>query len=64
MSKLSEINLGSAILSIVIVAGFIATTFAVVRLTIIGINYVRVNYLKDKGEGNNKKEAKSETKGF
>ena len=64
MIKLSEIDLGSSILSIIILAGFIATAFVFVRLTIIGINYVKVNYLKEVGEDNGKKETKSETKGF
>ncbi len=64
MSKLSEINLGSAILSIALFAGFIATAIAFIRLTIIGINYVRENYLIEKEGGNNKKESKSEAKGF
>tara|TARA_Y100000589_G_scaffold76592_1_gene70373 strand:+ start:213 stop:407 length:195 start_codon:yes stop_codon:yes gene_type:complete len=64
MSKLSEINLGSAILSVVIVAGFIATAFTVIRLTIIGVNYTKVNYLEKEEEGKNKKKVKSEAKGF
>ena len=64
MSKLSEIDLGSAILSIVIVAGFIATAFAFIRLTIIGINYIKVNYLKEELEDRNKKKDKSDSKGF
>ena len=64
MSKLSEIDLGSAILSIVIVSGFIATAFAFIRLTIIGINYVRVNYLIEKSESKNKKQDRGNGKGF
>ena len=64
MSKLSEIDLGSALLSIFILIGFIATAFVFVRLTIIGINYVKVNYLKDEGEEKDKKENKSGTRGF
>ena len=64
MLKIPEIDLGSALLSIVILAGFIATAFVFVRLTIIGINYVKVNYLKENGEDKDKKEAKGETKGF
>ena len=64
MPKISEIDLGSSILSIVILAGFIATAFVFVRLTIIGINYIKVNYSKDEGEEKRKKINDSETKGF
>tara|TARA_Y100001968_G_scaffold18157_1_gene14325 strand:+ start:466 stop:660 length:195 start_codon:yes stop_codon:yes gene_type:complete len=64
MSNLSEIDLGSAILSVVIVAGFIATAFAFIRLTIIGVNYINVNYLKKEVEAKNKKIVKNEAKGF
>ena len=64
MLKLSEIDLGSALLSIFILIGFIATAFVFIRLTIIGINYVKVNYLKKEGENNDKKENTSESKGF
>ena len=64
MSKLSEIELGSSLLSIFILVGFIATAFVFVRLTIIGINYVKVNYLKDEGEEKDKKKTKGEIKGF
>ena len=64
MSTLSEIDLGSSILSIIILAGFIATSFVFVRLTIIGINYVKINYSKVEGEDNEKKITKNESKGF
>ena len=64
MFKLSEIDLGSTILSIVIVAGFIATAFAVIRLVIIAVNYTKVNYLEKEVENKNKKKVKSEAKGF
>ena len=64
MSKISEINLGSDILSIVIVAGFIATAIATIRVTIIGINYLRINYFKEKLEVKNDKQDKEEAKGF
>ena len=64
MTKLSEIDLGSAILSIFILIGFIATAFVFVRLTIIGINYVKANYLKEEEEGRGEKKTKNETKGF
>ena len=64
MIKLSEIDLGSALLSIFILLGFIATAFVFVRLTIIAINYVKVNYLKEEGEDKGEKESKSERKGF
>ena len=63
MLKLSEIDLGSALLSIFILIGFIATAFVFVRLTIIGVNYVKVNYLKEEGE-NRRKKNESENKGF
>ena len=64
MSKISEIDLGSSILSISIFIGFIATAVAVLRFTIIGINYVKVNYSKDEGEVKKNKISKSENKGF
>ena len=64
MVKLSEIDLGSALLSIFILIGFIATAFVLIRLTIIGINYIKINYAK-KGEADmGKKVNKSETNGF
>ncbi len=63
MFKLSEIDLGSAILSISILIGFIATAFAFIRLTIIGINYLKVIFPKEKVEERNQKN-KNETKGF
>ncbi len=64
MSKLSEIDLGSAILSTFILVGFIATAFVFVRLTIIAINYVKVNYLKEEGEDKKEKIHRIENKGF
>ena len=64
MIKLSEIDLGSALLSIFILIGFIATAFVFIRLTIIGINYIKINYAKEDVEGIGKKENKSESKGF
>ena len=66
MPKISEIDLGSALLSIFILAGYIATAFVIVRITIIGINYIKVNYLKEEGEGEGmgKKIDKRQTKGF
>ena len=64
MSKFSEIDLGSALLSTFILIGFIATAFVFVRLTIIGINYVKVNYLKADVEDKYGKENESETIGF
>ena len=64
MSKIFEIDLGSTILSICILAGFIATAFVFVRLTIIAINYIKVNYLGEEGEYKVKLTKKSERKGF
>ena len=64
MLKISEIDLGSALLSIFILAGFIATALVIVRLTIIGINYVKVNYSKEEGEEKTKKIDKPEKKSF
>ena len=64
MSRLSEMDLGSSILSIIILAGFIATAFVFVRLTIIGINYIKINYSKEEGVDKEKKIIKSESKGF
>ena len=64
MIKLSEIDLGSALLSTFILIGFIATAFVFIRLTIIGVNYIKINYSKEKGAESVKNENKSETKGF
>tara|TARA_Y100001968_G_C19173268_1_gene626739 strand:+ start:111 stop:305 length:195 start_codon:yes stop_codon:yes gene_type:complete len=64
MSKITEINLGSAILSICILAGFIATAFVFIRLTIIGINYIKVNYSTEDGEDKDKLTNKSDGMGF
>ncbi len=64
MIKLSEIDLGSALLSIFILIGFIATAFVFIRLTIIGINYIKINYSKEEGVGRGEVENKNESKGF
>ena len=64
MSKLSEIDLGSSILSIFILVGFIATAFVFLRLTIIGINYIRINYSIKELEHKKKNITKSDSKGF
>ena len=65
MSKISEIDLGSALLSIIILAGFIATAFVFFRLTIIGMNYIKVNYSsKEEEEGKKNEISQRETKGF
>ena len=58
MPNLSEIDLGSALLSTFILVGFIATAFAFIKLTIIGINYLKVNYLKQKEEDKDEKKLK------
>ena len=64
MIKLSEIDLGSALLSIFILIGFIATAFVFIRLTIIGINYIKINYSKEEGVESGEVENKNESKGF
>ena len=64
MPRLSEIDLGSSILSIIILAGFIATAFVFIKLTIIGINYIKINYSKTEEVGKDKEIAKNESKGF
>ena len=64
MIKLSEIDLGSAVLSTVLLIGFIATAFVFIRLTIIGINYIKINYSNNEGSDGLKKEEKIESKGF
>ena len=64
MNKLSEIDLGSALLSTFILIGFIATAFVFVRLTIIGINYIKVNNPKEELNVKGKKINKIENKGF
>ena len=64
MIKISELDLGSSLLSIFIIAGFIATAFVFIRFTIIGINYIKVNYLKEDSVEKVKKITKNEKKGF
>ena len=64
MSKISEIDLGSTILSVCILAGFIATAFVFIKITVIGINYIKFNYLREEGEDKDKLNKKSESKGF
>tara|TARA_B100000579_G_C22282555_1_gene598928 strand:- start:301 stop:495 length:195 start_codon:yes stop_codon:yes gene_type:complete len=64
MSKISEIDLGSTVLSICIFAGFIATAFVFLRLTIIGINFIKVNYLREELDDKDKLTKKNESKGF
>jgi len=64
MIKLSEIDLGSALLSIFILIGFIATAFVFIRLTIIGINYIKINYSKEEGVKRGKWKTKTKAKVF
>ena len=64
MFKIFEIDLGSATLSVFILAGFIATAIAFVRLAIIGVNYIKVNYSKEEGPKKGNISSKSESKGF
>ena len=64
MSRLSEINIGSSFLSIIILAGFIATAFVFARLTIIGINYIKENSSIEEGVEKESDIKKNESKGF
>ena len=64
MSRLSEIDLGSSFLSIIIFGGFIATAVVFLRLTIIGINYIKINYSKEEDKYKEKEITKNESKGF
>ena len=64
MSRLSEIDLGSSILSIIILAGFIATAFVFIKLTIIGINYIKINYSQKEEVAKDKEIEKNKRKGF
>jgi len=64
MLKSSEIELGSSLLSTFILIGYIATAFVFVRLTIIGINYIKINYSKEEGLDREEKITKRENKGF
>tara|TARA_Y100001968_G_C18963926_1_gene529070 strand:+ start:119 stop:313 length:195 start_codon:yes stop_codon:yes gene_type:complete len=61
MLKISEIDLGSALLSAFILIGFIATAFVFIRFTIIGINYIKMNLSTEEGE---KKKTEREKSGF
>ena len=63
MPKISEIDLGSALLSTFILIGFIATAFVLLKLSIIGINYINANFSTEKTEDENKRR-KINTKGF
>ncbi len=42
MSGLSEIDLGSSILSISILLGFTATSLVIIRFLVSGINYIKI----------------------
>ena len=64
MFKIFEIDLGSAVLSIFILAGFIASAIAFVKLAIIGVNYIKVNFSKEEVEIKGNPASKSESKGF
>ena len=64
MAKISEIDLGSSILSIIIIVGFIATAFVFVRLTIIGVNYIKMNYLNEEAKDKEENITEREKKGF
>ena len=64
MIRLSEIDLGSALLSTFILIGFIATAFVFIRLTIIGINFIKINYSKEEGEERGKWKTKTKAKVF
>ena len=63
MTKISEIDLGSSLLSLFILIGYIATAIVVIRITIIGINYVKVNFPKN-DRTDESKESETESKGF
>ena len=64
MLKISEIDLGSALLSTFILIGYIATAFVFIRLTIIGINYIKENFSKEEVEAKIEKNIEREGKGF
>ncbi len=64
MPKISEIDLGSALLSTFILIGFIATGFVVIRLTIIGVNYIKENFLQKEEAVELDKKPKPKNKGF
>tara|TARA_Y100001968_G_scaffold331482_1_gene386309 strand:+ start:338 stop:529 length:192 start_codon:yes stop_codon:yes gene_type:complete len=61
MSKISNLDLGSGILSIFILLGFVATCIAFFRIAIIGINYIRENYkTKEKDLSKDKKKVNAD----
>ena len=64
MTKISEIDLASSLLSVFILLGFVATAIAILRLTIVGINYIKANYSRNEGEGKKNKINNGENKGF
>ena len=64
MPKISEIDLGSALLSTFILIGFIATAFVFIRLAIMGINYINVNFPKGEGKEKNEKGNEAKKNGF
>ena len=61
MPNISEIDLGSTLLSTFILVGYIATAFVFIRLTIIGINYIKINFLSQEEK---EKKNEIESKGF
>tara|TARA_Y100001968_G_C19023554_1_gene556307 strand:+ start:322 stop:510 length:189 start_codon:yes stop_codon:yes gene_type:complete len=62
MNEISQIDLGSAILFLAVIAGFLATGLVFVRFAIIGINYISSKIQESKNEKVNYQE--KETKGF
>ena len=64
MSKITEIDLGSTLLSGFILLGYVATALVVLRVTIIVINYLRVNIDNKKEEKFSQESNDREGKGF
>ena len=64
MPYISDTNLGSLLLSTFILLGFIATAFVFIRLTIIGVNYVKENFSNVEDEAMKENHTKKEKKGF
>ena len=62
MTKISELDLGSALLAAFILIGFIATAFVFIRLSIIAINYIKEN--SSNQEQPEDKSIESNKKGF
>ena len=63
MDKISELSLGSSLLSIIILLGYIGTGIVIIRILIIVINYTKEKFSNNKNQ-TFQTEENNEKKGF